>query len=125
MSGVAAIEYVEESSRRIGYEATLVIRGTAIQDSIVLGTRISGALGQILFDRAEESFGRALPRTPEQVADPEVINALCRQYAPMGESPLPTVQSAWLPGVEFFVENQHTHSFLFQFLLLCQFPDLR
>jgi aminoglycoside/choline kinase family phosphotransferase len=78
---------------------------TGLQGRLGLATRILRALVRILIDRVEEGFGRALPRTPEQVADPGVLNDLLQSYAPKGQPPLPLVRSARLPGVDFESSN--------------------
>lgn len=62
-------------------------------------------MGRVVIDRLEESVGRALPRTPEQVANPDVINSLVEQFGPTGARSLPHVRSARLPGVRFESSN--------------------
>jgi len=62
-------------------------------------------LGRMLLDRLDEQRGRALPRTPDQVCDPEILNSLIEEYAPEGELQLPPIKAAWLPGVEFESSN--------------------
>ena len=74
--------------------------------------RFAGALGRIAVDRVAEAFGRALPGTPEQLADPQVLNALLAQHAPPGASPLPPVARARLPGVRF--ESSNCTNFLIE-----------
>jgi hypothetical protein len=70
-----------------------------------LALRAAGALGRIARDRVDEAFGRALPRTPEQLADPQVLDDLLARYAPPGAAPLPPVRRARLPGVRFESSN--------------------
>ncbi|MAE94072.1 MAG: hypothetical protein CL910_05375 [Deltaproteobacteria bacterium] len=76
-----------------------------IRGGFVLGSRAAGAMGRIVADRFEEGLGRALPRTPEQLARPEVVNALIREYAPAASEPLPPLRAVRLPGVEFESSN--------------------
>jgi hypothetical protein len=82
-----------------------VMNMTELQGRLGLISCIAGALGRIFVDGLEEKIGRALPRTPKQVADPEVVNDLVRRFTPHGQSPLPPVRSAWLPGVQFESSN--------------------
>jgi hypothetical protein len=70
-----------------------------------LALRLAGALGRIAWDRVDEASGRALPRTPEQLADPQVLDFLFAHHAPPGAPPLPPVRSARLPGVHFESSN--------------------
>jgi len=77
---------------------------------LALGARLLGAAGRIAADRIDETRGLALPRTPEQLARPEVLNALLREGAPSGSPELPPVRSARLPGVEF--ESSNCRNFL-------------
>jgi hypothetical protein len=72
---------------------------------ISLGIRLVGAMMRILLDRLAESVGRALPRTPEQLANADTINALFRTCSPKGLPPMPPVQTARLPGVDFESSN--------------------
>ncbi len=60
---------------------------------------------RILLDRLAELVGRALPRTPEQLAIADTINALFRASSPSGAPPMPLVQRARLPGVGFESSN--------------------
>ena len=77
-----------------------------------LALRAAGALGRIAWDRVDEAFGRALPRTPEQLADPQVLDVLLAQHAPPGAQPLPPVRRARLPGVRF--ESSNCTNFLIE-----------
>jgi hypothetical protein len=77
-----------------------------------LALRAAGALGRIARDRVDEAFGRALPRTPEQLADPQVLDEILARYAPPGASPLPPVRRARLPGVRF--ESSNCTNFLIE-----------
>ncbi len=81
-----------------------------LRDGLVLASRATGAAGRLLADRLEEGLGRALPRTPEQLARPEVVNDLLRHHAPGGASPLPPVRAVRLPGVAF--ESSNCQNFL-------------
>lgn len=76
-----------------------------LKGSALLGARLCGAVGRVVIDRLEEVVGRALPRTPEQVANPDVINSLVAQSGPAGARSLPRVRSARLPGVLFESSN--------------------
>ena len=64
---------------------------------LTLGARTAGALGRIAADRIGEGLGRALPRTPRQLARPEVVGALLRDHA--------AVRAVSLPGVVFESSN--------------------
>lgn len=77
-----------------------------------LALRLAGALGRIARDRVDEARGDALPRTPEQLADPAVLNALLAQHAPAGAPSLPPVRSARLPGIHF--ESSNCTNFLIE-----------
>jgi aminoglycoside phosphotransferase (APT) family kinase protein len=77
-----------------------------------LALRLTGALGRIARDRVDETFGRALPRTPEQLADPRVLDFLLARHAPPGAPKLPPVRSARLPGVHF--ESSNCTNFLIE-----------
>jgi len=79
---------------------------------LVLGSRVTSALGRILADRLEEGLGRALPRTAEQLARPEVVNELIREHTPVGATPLPPVRAVRLPGVDF--ESSNCRNFLIE-----------
>ena len=52
----------------------------------------AGALGRIAADRVREPFGGALPRTPEQLARPDPVDALLRGSPPAAGT-LPRVRS--------------------------------
>lgn len=84
----------------------------ALGDGLVLGSRLLGALTRIAGDRLHESRGKALPRTPEQLADPAVVNQLIRGHTPAGQTPLPPVRAVRLPGVEF--ESSNCTNFLIE-----------
>jgi hypothetical protein len=79
---------------------------------IDLAGRAAGALGQIALDRVAEGFGRALPRTPAQLARPDVVNGLLRDHRPEGTDPLPPVRDVRLPGVHF--ESSNCTNFLIE-----------
>jgi aminoglycoside/choline kinase family phosphotransferase len=72
---------------------------------LTLGRRAAGALGRIAFDRLEEGLGRALPRTAEQLARPEVVGDLLENHSPAGCAGLPPVRTVRLPGVDFESSN--------------------
>ena len=76
--------------------------------------RLAGALGRIARDRMDEAFGGALPRTPEQLADPKVLDFLLAKHAPPGAPLLPAVRRARLPGVHF--ESSNCTNFLIEVL---------
>lgn len=67
--------------------------------------RAGVALGRIALDRVHEARGRSLPRTPQQLADPRVLNDLLTRHAPSGATPLPRVRRAHLSGVAFDSSN--------------------
>jgi hypothetical protein len=75
-----------------------------------LARRAARALGRIALDRLDETRGRALPRTPEQLADPSVLNELFTDHTPEGVPPLPPIRRARLPGV--FFESSNCTNFL-------------
>jgi hypothetical protein len=77
-----------------------------------LALRLGAALARIARDRVDESLGRALPRTPEQLADPGVLDRLLAKHAPPGGPPLPPVRRARLPGVRF--ESSNCTNFLIE-----------
>ena len=77
-----------------------------------LALRLAGALGHIARDRVEEAVGRALPRTPAQLADPQVLDDLLANHAPPGAPRLPPVRRARLPGVRF--ESSNCTNFLIE-----------
>jgi hypothetical protein len=77
-----------------------------------LALRFAGALGRIARDRVDEAFGRALPRTPEQLAEPRVLDYLHANHAPAGAPKLPPVRRARLPGIRF--ESSNCTNFLIE-----------
>jgi hypothetical protein len=77
-----------------------------------LALRFAGAFGRIARDRVDETFGRALPRTPEQLADPATLDMLLASCAPAGGVRLPKVRRARLPGVRF--ESSNCTNFLIE-----------
>jgi hypothetical protein len=81
------------------------MRGSELLGRLALAARLSSAGGQIVLDRIEEGFGRALPRTPQQLATRDAVNVLLHDYAPNAQERLPSVQSVTLPGREFESSN--------------------
>jgi hypothetical protein len=77
-----------------------------------LALRFAGALGRIARDRVDEALGRALPRTPEQLADPATLDLLLARCAPPGAARLPKLRRARLPGVRF--ESSNCTNFLIE-----------
>jgi hypothetical protein len=77
-----------------------------------LALRFAGALGRIARDRVDEALGGALPRTPEQLADPATLDFLLASHAPAGAPRLPKVRRARLPGVRF--ESSNCTNFLIE-----------
>ena len=75
-----------------------------------LAARTAKSFASIGIDALGERFHSALPRTPEQIADPGVFNELVRRYTPPGASPLPPVQAVRLPGTQF--ESSNCQNFL-------------
>ena len=83
-----------------------------IAGRLLLAARGIGALSRIAADRLEEVLGCALPRTPEQLARPEIVTGLFRNATPPGETSLPPVRAVRLPGVEF--ESSNCTNFLIE-----------
>jgi hypothetical protein len=83
-----------------------------LRDGLVLGSRTARAMGRLVADRLAEGLGRALPRTPEQLARPEVVNELLRDHAPAGGTRLPPVRGVRLPGIAF--ESSNCRNFLIE-----------
>jgi hypothetical protein len=81
------------------------MNASELSGRIAFAGRLSSTFGRILADRIDESFGRALPRTAEQVATRDAVNELLRDYAPLGQPALPPVHGAALPGVVFESSN--------------------
>ena len=79
-----------------------------LQGGLALGRGTALAVSRILLDAVREPFGAALPRTAEQLARPEVIDALLRERAPA----LPRVRAVRLPGVDF--ESSNCRNFLIE-----------
>lgn len=77
-----------------------------------LSTRTAASFLQIGVDVAREMLGSALPRTPEQIARPRVINDLLRRYTPPRQVPLPRVGAVRLPGIHF--ESSNCKNFLIE-----------
>ena len=95
-----------------GVGAARVASGDRIAGEGGLALRVAGALGRIARDRVDEAFGRALPRTPEQLADPQLLDLLLAKHAPPGAAPLPPLRRARLPGVRF--ESSNCTNFLIE-----------
>jgi hypothetical protein len=72
--------------------------------ALALAARTAGAAGRLLLDAVREPLGAALPRTPEQLVRPEVLNGLLA----VGDR----VVSARLPGVDF--ESSNCRNFLIE-----------
>ena len=68
------------------------------------GRGVRAAL-QIGADAVSEQLGRALPRTPEQLARADVVNRLLSTAAPASGRALPPVESVSLSGVDFESSN--------------------
>jgi hypothetical protein len=73
--------------------------------TLMLAGRSARALGQIALDGASERLGGALPRTREQLARPEAVNALLREYPGEAAEGLPRLRGVSLPGVDFESSN--------------------
>ena len=72
---------------------------------LALGASTARAASQLLLDVAREPLGAALPRTAEQLAQPDVVNGL------LGGA-LPPVRAVRLPGVDF--ESSNCRNFLIE-----------
>jgi hypothetical protein len=79
--------------------------GMLARGGLALGARFGASLARIGIDRLAEGLGRALPRTPAQLARAEVVNDLLVHHAPADPVPLPPVRSVRLPGVRFDSSN--------------------
>jgi hypothetical protein len=84
----------------------------SVVDQAVLTSRLALALARIGVDRCLETQGRSLPRTPEQLAVPEVLNELVRRHPSSALAGLPPIVAARLPGVEF--ESSNCRNFLIE-----------
>jgi aminoglycoside phosphotransferase (APT) family kinase protein len=78
--------------------------------SLTLGWQVAAAAGLVATDRIGGALGRALPATPEAIADPRVLDEILRAGAPDGRAPLPRVARVRLPGVDF--ESSNCRNFL-------------
>ena len=76
-----------------------------VRGQLALATKLAAAFGQILIDRVEEVAGRALPRTPKQLAHVGAINSFFSEWSPVGQDQLPPAVAVSLPGVEFESSN--------------------
>jgi hypothetical protein len=74
---------------------------------VKLGSRLAAAFGRIATDRIEEwlDIGKSLPRTPQQLVRPEVVDELIRRSVPAGRNTLPPLRYVGLPGIEFESSN--------------------
>jgi hypothetical protein len=70
-----------------------------------LAARTAGSFAQIAADAVGDWFGLSLPRTKQDIAQPEVINRLVARHTPPGATPLPPVVAVRLPGVDFESSN--------------------
>ena len=76
-----------------------------VRGHLALASELSVAFGRVLVDRVEEVLGRALPRTPSQLAQVGAMNSLLSEWSPAGQRQLPPVVAVSLPGVEFESSN--------------------
>lgn len=83
-----------------------------LRGGLALGGGAALALSKLLLDAVREPFGGALPRTAEQLARPEVIEALLREHVPAGTTALPRVRAVRLPGIDF--ESSNCRNFLIE-----------
>jgi len=77
-----------------------------------LGARTAGALMRIAADRVDEARDRALPRTPEQLAQPEILGHLLTTHGPANRESLPPLRRVRLPGIRF--ESSNCTNFLLE-----------
>lgn len=80
-----------------------------LRGNLTLGGRVARALTRIAADRTQEWRGAALPRTPEQIARPEIVSGLLAAH---GDGTLPRVARVALPGVRF--ESSNCQNFLIE-----------
>jgi hypothetical protein len=78
--------------------------------NLTLGWQVAAAAGLVASDRIGGAFGRALPATPEAIADARVLDAILREGAPDERAPLPRLARVSLPGVDF--ESSNCRNFL-------------
>jgi aminoglycoside/choline kinase family phosphotransferase len=97
-------------TRSTDYPLDLLKGSGRITGYVTLASRIAGAVGRIAVDRLAEGLGKALPRTAQQLARPEVVGDLIRHGTPAGQIPLPRVLDVGLPGIEF--ESSNCSNFL-------------
>lgn len=72
---------------------------------LTLASRFVAALAEIAADRVAELAGRTLPRTTEQLAEPQVLRELLAGSSHDGARALPQLRNASLSGVEFESSN--------------------
>ena len=72
---------------------------------LALGFGLTRALGSIFIDRVEEAFGRALPRTREQLVGSGVVDSLLNEASPLDGRELPGISGTRLSGVDFESSN--------------------
>lgn len=77
-----------------------------------LGAGAIGAAARIAADRLQEAFGDGLPRTPEQLVERDVLDAMLQTHAPEGGARLPRLRSARLGDVRF--ESSNCTNFLIE-----------
>lgn len=87
------------------------------EGSFQLGQRSVRSFARMGLDSIDEALGRALPRTREQIAEPDSLNRLLSDWAPVGGERLPEIQAVRLPGVDFESSN------CINFLLEVEFAD--
>jgi aminoglycoside/choline kinase family phosphotransferase len=97
-------------TRSTDYPLDLLKGSGRITGYVTLASRIAGAVGRVAADRLAEGLGKALPRTAQQLARPEVVGDLIRHGTPAGQIPLPRVLDVGLPGIEF--ESSNCSNFL-------------
>ncbi len=81
-----------------------------LRGGLALGRAVALAASRLALDAVREPLGAALPRTAEQLANPEVMNKLLGEHAPAGAPAVSPVRAVRLPGIDF--ESSNCRNFL-------------